>query len=149
MSEHDHQAVVVQWFKRQYPQLKGCIWANLNAQMFLSRLPEKMAYRVLGFLYKIGMKKGVSDLTIAVARGGKYGLYIEMKNESTGKLSPEQQAHLDLMQQQGYEAIWCHGADIAIAAIKVYIDQPETKQKILRDEALDEMAALGQELELD
>ena len=123
MSEHDHQAVVVKWFKAQYPELAGCVWANLNAQMFLSYLPKKTAFRVLGFLYKIGMKKGVSDLTIAVARGGKHGLYIEMKDKSTGRLSLEQQDHLELMQAQGYEAIWCHGSDIAMAAIKTYMEQ--------------------------
>ena len=32
---------------------------------------------------------------------------------------------LDLMIEMGYEAIWCSGADIAIAAIKTYMKDIE------------------------
>lgn len=122
MSEHDEQSTVVAWFKRQYPQYSLCIMANVNGAI-LCDLPEKKRFMRMAYLKKEGFKKGVSDLQITVPRGGKHGLWVEMKDrgKTPSSVSKEQSDHLDLMIRMGYEGIWAAGADIAIAAIKVYM----------------------------
>lgn len=67
-----------------------------------------------------GVKPGVPDLCIPVARGGYHGLYIEMK---VGKNKPteHQEKWLKLLNEQGYKAIVCYGALNAICAIKRYV----------------------------
>lgn len=119
MSEHDQQAAVVKWFKLKYPEYAGCIVAIPNAQS----VGGKEAYRVINKLKKEGLKKGASDLFIAVPRRGKHGLWVEMKDagKTACSVSKEQREHLELMIKMGYEGIWAAGSDIAIAAIKTYM----------------------------
>ena len=124
MSEHDHQAAVVSQFKAKYPQYKDCIMAIPNGQM----LGGRNKFALMKKLKAEGFKNGVSDLFIAVPRRGRHGLWVEMKDagKTTCSVSPEQQAHLDLMSKMGYEAIWAAGVDIAMAAIDVYMfERPE------------------------
>jgi len=124
MSEHDQQAAVVKWFKMQYPEYKDCIMAIPNGQM----LGGRNKFAMMKKLKREGFKNGVSDLFIAVPRqtkhGDKCGLWLEMKDAGKTRcsVSDEQQAHLDLMISMGYEGIWAAGSDIAMAAIKVYMN---------------------------
>tara|TARA_R110000772_G_scaffold263054_1_gene382580 strand:- start:55 stop:417 length:363 start_codon:yes stop_codon:yes gene_type:complete len=119
MSEHDHQAAVVNWFKLQYPQYEKCIMSIPNGQM----LGGRNKFALMNKLKKEGFKNGVSDLFIAVPKNGKFGLWIEMKDagKTQCSVSDDQQAHLDLMISVGYEGIWAAGSVIAIAAIKTYM----------------------------
>ena len=120
MSEHNHQVAVVDWFKLQYPQYKNCIMAIPNGQM----LGGRNKFALMKRLKREGFKNGVSDLLIAVPKNGKYGLWVEMKDQGKTQcsVSTEQQDHLDLMIKMGYEAIWAAGASIAIAAINTYMN---------------------------
>ena len=124
MSEHDHQAAVVKWFKMQYPQNKDCIMAIPNGQM----LGGRNRFAQMNKLKKEGFKNGVSDLFITVPMNGKCGLWVEMKDagKTQSDVKPAQQAHLDLMISMGYEGIWAAGSEIAIAAIKVYMKKAES-----------------------
>lgn len=68
-----------------------------------------------------GVKAGVPDLFLPVARNGKHGLYIEMKwgkNTCTEK----QVGWLRRLRHQGYEAVVAYGADEAIQVIKDYLN---------------------------
>ena len=123
MSEHDHQATVVKWFKMQYPQYKDCIMAIPNGQL----LGGRNKFALMKKLKKEGFKNGVSDLFVAVPMNGKCGLWVEMKDAGKTRcsVSNDQQAHLDLMITMGYEGIWAAGSDIAMAAIKVYMKEAE------------------------
>lgn len=82
-------------------------------------------FALINKLKREGFKNGVSDLFIAVPINGKCGLWVEMKDagKTQCSVSAEQQEHIDLMRDMGYEAIWAAGSDIAIAAIKVYMKE--------------------------
>ena len=73
-----------------------------------------------------GVKSGIPDICLPVARGRWHGLYIEMKRIG-GKLTAEQCTILDQLNQQGYFAVVCYGFDMARAAIeKYYIEAVRT-----------------------
>lgn len=67
-----------------------------------------------------GAKAGVPDIFLPVARGGKHGLYIEMKTES-GVASKEQIEFINAVRLQGYEAVVCRGWVNAKACIEAYL----------------------------
>jgi hypothetical protein len=71
-------------------------------------------------LKRLGVKAGVADVTIAIPRGQKHGLFIEMKS-GKGRLTPRQQEFLDNMNAQGYLAVCCHGFDAAKSVIETYL----------------------------
>lgn len=74
-----------------------------------------------------GLKKGVADLFLPVPKRApdgsivSCGLFIEMKKKRFGVLSAEQEAFLQQMRKNGYEAVCAAGADEAISIIKRYI----------------------------
>ena len=71
-------------------------------------------------LKAIGLKAGVPDLCIPVARGSYHSLYIEMK-DTKGKLTQEQADWLWRLRSEGMCAYVCYGATNAIALIDQYI----------------------------
>lgn len=72
-------------------------------------------------LKRQGVRPGVPDLCIPVARGGFHGLYIEMKRAKGGRLTEAQRGWLDLLRRQGYCAECCHGAGEAIDLLRRYM----------------------------
>ena len=68
-----------------------------------------------------GVKPGIPDIFLPVARGGWHGLYIEMKRRNGGRLSDEQAAMLEALREQGYCAWVCKGANDAIDLITEYL----------------------------
>ena len=68
-----------------------------------------------------GVKKGVPDLMLPVARGGYHGLFIEMKRRQGGRVSPEQAGWLRNLEVMGYCTRVCFGADDAIKVIDDYL----------------------------
>lgn len=121
MTEHQQQVTVVEWWDATYPKLKLCMTAYPSGAI----MGGKNKFGMINKMKKEGWRKGVCDLFIAVPRKGKAGLWVEMKDvkKTLCSVSDEQMAHIDLMNEMGYEAIWCAGADIAIAAIKVYMNE--------------------------
>lgn len=112
ISEHDEQVATVEWFRKQYPTLKYCLFAIPNGGL--------RHIRVAMTLKKEGVLSGVSDLFLMVSRGTLHGLFIEMKT-AKGKVSDSQQKFLDIARQQGYEAIVCYGFEDAKNKIKKYL----------------------------
>lgn len=78
-------------------------------------------------LKMIGVKRGVSDISLPVPRGGYNGLYIEMK-AAGGKKDPEQKEFISFVKAQGYYADFCWSGDEAIALIEAYIKLPKPKK---------------------
>ncbi len=68
-----------------------------------------------------GVKAGVPDLCLPVARSGFHGLYIEMKKQG-GKVSQEQARWLNSLDKQGYLTAVCYGWEAAAGVIKDYLD---------------------------
>ena len=71
-------------------------------------------------LKRTGVKAGVPDLFLPVARNGKHGLYIEMKRREGGRVSDLQKEWIEKLTAQGYECQVCHGFDEAIEVIERY-----------------------------
>jgi hypothetical protein len=72
-------------------------------------------------LQQQGVKKGVPDLCLPVARGKYHSLYIEMKTE-TGKTSPEQDWWIEELTAQGNFVEVCHGFESAIKVLEWYLN---------------------------
>ena len=116
MTESAEQKAVVQYFRAKWPKMK--IHSIPNGQNIPSHQGRKKAKGE-------GLLAGVSDLFIPVPKGGKHGLYIEMKAKGKTKcsVSPEQKAFIEYAHWQGYAAEWCAGADAAIKIINDYMGQ--------------------------
>lgn len=69
-----------------------------------------------------GLRKGVPDLCLPVARGGYHGLYIELKRQRGGVLSHEQAEWIDRLTHEGYMAVCCHGWEKAAETITKYLE---------------------------
>lgn len=69
-----------------------------------------------------GVKAGVPDICLPVARGGYHGLYIELKRVKGGRVSTAQQGWIAALRDQGYCACVCKGWDEAAHIIKAYLE---------------------------
>ena len=67
-----------------------------------------------------GVKSGVPDIFLPVARKGFHGLYIELKRQKGGVVSESQSKWLGALMEQGYMTDVCYGAEQAIKVIKEY-----------------------------
>lgn len=114
-TESQEQIALFEWVEyamARYPELK------LLFHVPNGELRNKV---VAARLKKEGVRSGVPDLVLPVARGGYHGLYIEMKRIRHGKVSKDQREWLDALNEQNYCAIVCKGADEAQEAIVRYL----------------------------
>lgn len=99
--ESSHQVALFMWAaleQRKYPEL---------SMMFSVKNEEKSGSKIVGGAFKAsGVKKGVSDVVLPVARKGCHGLFIEMKKPG-GKASKEQLEFGANVQAEGYGFCVC------------------------------------------
>lgn len=74
-----------------------------------------------------GLKRGVPDICLPVARGGYHGLYIELKRLKGGKITPAQTEWLGMLRDAGYMAKMCKGWEEASNVILRYIELEDRK----------------------
>jgi hypothetical protein len=103
MTENQEQAALFEWAKLsewKHPELK-----------LLHAIPNGglRDARTAAVLQRTGVKSGVPDLCLPVARGGFHGLYIELKRLKGGVLSINQKTWLGLLAKEGYKAVMCRG----------------------------------------
>ena len=72
------------------------------------------------YLKRQGVRAGVPDLCVPVARGGYHSLYVEMK-VGTNKPTQKQAEWIAFLRKQGMCAYVCYGADAAIECIRRYM----------------------------
>lgn len=70
---------------------------------------------------KAGVKAGVPDMFLPVAREGCHGLYIELKRRDGGRVSHRQVEWINALTRQGYKAALCLGWDAAREEIQRYL----------------------------
>ena len=68
-----------------------------------------------------GVRAGVPDLFLAVARHGGHGLFIEMKKAKGGQTSDKQDAMIAALDAQGYYTVVSHGWESAKRSIESYL----------------------------
>lgn len=75
-----------------------------------------------------GVRAGVSDLLLPVARGGFFGLWIEFKAAppNDAAVSDSQKEWVELMRAQGFRAEICRGESEALAVLSDYLSKPAT-----------------------
>lgn len=106
MSEHDEQVVLMMWAQRHLAR-----WHELELLYAVpngAKLPygyDRRGSRYSNEATRMlaeGLKPGIPDLCLPVARNGKHGLYLEMK---FGRNKPQenQVRMMDLLDQQGYQ----------------------------------------------
>lgn len=102
-SEHEEQREFVRWFRQTQKGVRIMAIPNGGARnpATANRLKAE------------GVARGVPDLFIPAWR-----LWIEMKRESGGKVSPEQRSWIAYLGDNGYTAVVCHGAEDAKSYIK-------------------------------
>ena len=119
--EADEQISLMNWTKYQmgkYPELK-----------MLYHVPNGGDRNQIeaANLKKQGVKAGVPDLVLPVARGGYFGLYIELKADRNCKTSKNQEEWIDNLRKEGYHAGVCYGFEHAILVIEKYLSLPRTQ----------------------
>ena len=102
-TEHEEQRALFawqQWAEHQYPGLE-----------LMHAIPNggKRDLVTAARLKAEGVKSGVPDIFLPVPKGGKAGMYIELKRRNGGRASPEQLYWLDALARQGYHCMLCYG----------------------------------------
>ena len=101
LSEHEIQVACINWFRCQYP--KYLIYAIPNGGQRNKIVATKLKAE--------GVTAGVPDLHIPIAKQGFHGLYIELKNGKSGKVSDNQQTIMEKLQSEGYRCEVCRSFD--------------------------------------
>lgn len=114
-SEHQEQAAVITWWGLQHEIYSLPVFA-------LFAVPNGGARDIVtaAKLKAEGVRAGVPDLFLDVARGPYHGLRIEMKSLN-GRESESQHRVGDYLELAGYKFQFCYGAEAAIVAIKEYL----------------------------
>ncbi len=71
---------------------------------------------------RMGVKPGVPDFCLAVARGKYHALYIELKRETGGTASEKQEEWIDRLTRYGNYCEVCHGWESAKRVIEWYLN---------------------------
>ena len=116
VSEHAEQVALMHWAavaQRQYPELR-----------LLHAIPNGGARDVRAGrrLKDEGVRRGVPDMCLPVARGPWHGCYLELKRRDGGTLSEPQEWWLTHLQAQGYFATVARGWEHAAQILQQYLD---------------------------
>lgn len=115
-SEHGHQAALFCWAnlnKHIHPEL-ALMFSVPNGGLRSTKTASRMKAE--------GVRPGVPDIFLPVARGNYHGLFIEMKNER-GHVTAEQRKWLNDLRAQGYAVEVCFSWEAAVNILCVYLVQ--------------------------
>ena len=118
-TEEEEQAAVMEWtalMAKQHPELR-----------LLFHIPNGSDRHpaVAAKLKRQGVKPGVPDLFLPVARGGFHGLWIEMKRRKGGRVSDEQKQWIADLEGEMYRCCVAHGAEEACDMLYRYLTETE------------------------
>jgi len=114
--EDKHQEACFKWFHTQRNKYPGLCLAFHPANGGKRNAREAVR------LKRQGVKAGVSDIIIPVAKGKYHGLMIELKPPKAYKssVSKTQKAFIAAANDQGYLALVCYGFDEVKEVIENY-----------------------------
>ena len=111
MTESQEQRQLIQWCRTD-PRLQ-----------YLFHIPNE-SVGGQGWLIRnrqMGVKAGVPDLFYPVPLHGYHGLFIEMK-AAKGRLRPEQERWIKILDTFGYKTAVCHGWEEARGVLEEYLN---------------------------
>lgn len=112
-TEEQDQMAIIQWCRMKGDPFNKCFAIPNGGHRHKA---------TAGRLKAGGVVAGVPDLFWYQARGGFYGLFIEMKRVKGGTLSPQQKMMCDELQVEGYRVKICAGFEAAKYALEEYFD---------------------------
>lgn len=112
-TEHAEQVALIEWFDRQYPEHRGRLFAIPNG--------SHKSRNAASAFKREGLRKGVPDLCLPLARYARHALYIELKRQRGGRLSTEQAGWIEYLRAQGNAAEVCNGFDAARVVVEKYL----------------------------
>lgn len=118
-TEHQIQCAFITWAHlnaKAWPEL-ALLFAVPNGGYRPPRTAAKLAAE--------GVRAGVPDVLLPVARGGWIGLALEFKRPG-GKLSPAQIAYIDRLVHAGWLVLVVDDAQAAAARVRSYLDLAPT-----------------------
>tara|TARA_Y100000401_G_scaffold63870_1_gene50745 strand:+ start:2281 stop:2667 length:387 start_codon:yes stop_codon:yes gene_type:complete len=115
-NEEKLQSAIITYIKLTYPKARFC--ASLGGIYTGIKQSIKAV--------KTGYVKGFPDLQITEARGGYFGLFIEIKTNK-GRATSYQTEWIKDLKERGYAAYICKGIDETIETIDSYMSQTKTK----------------------
>lgn len=120
--EGEEQAQLIKQFRALFPSVGPLLIHIPNGG---SRKNAFEGWR----LKEQGVRAGVSDLLLPVARGGFFGLWIEFKAAppNDAAVSDSQKEWIAEMLGQGYHAVVCLGVGAAMQTLADYMTLPATK----------------------
>lgn len=122
MPERDEQEAVIAWadlMAGQYPELALMYSIPNGAHLYGDARRRAMQ---VAALKRQGMKPGVPDLCLPVARNGWHALYIEMKY-GDNKPRDRQEWYLNRLAEENNLAVACWSAEEAIQVIVDYLTE--------------------------
>ena len=114
MTEAQEQIAVMKW-----AELQSGKYPELTLLFYIPNGSNKSPAQA-GLFKAMGLKSGVPDLFLPVARQCYHGLFIEMKTKK-GVLSASQKWWLTELKKQGYMTSVAKGFDEAIKTLKEYL----------------------------
>jgi hypothetical protein len=115
-TESEEQITLFQWATLQakkYPEL---------SLMFHIANGGSRSKAEAGRFKAEGVKAGVPDICLPVARGNFHGLFIELKRQKNSHTSDYQKNWIQSLSEQGYLAVVCKGWFEASETIVRYLD---------------------------
>lgn len=105
-----------------YEQIKAATYLTKNNILFY-HIPNGGKRHMLEAIKfkRMGVKAGVPDICIPIARGCYHGLYIELKRSVGGVVSTNQTWWLAELKRQGYAVYVAQGADDLIQYVHTYL----------------------------
>lgn len=100
-------------------------WAEDKPELALMYAIPNGGHRDIRVAVKLkeeGVKPGVPDICLPVARGGCHGLYIELKRRKYGRVSPDQLKWIEALIHEGYACAVCCGWEAARDVINGYLE---------------------------
>lgn len=116
-TEGEEQATLFHWadmVKGKYPELQLLFHIPNGGERRKSEAARMKAE---------GVKAGVPDLFLPVARVNYHGLFIEMKRRKGGRVSDEQREWIGNLLANGYAVEVCRGWEEAKDAIENYLGE--------------------------
>ena len=115
MTEYQHQLTLIKWtqqpgIRQKYPELR----------LLFHIANERKDKKETIILKRAGVKSGVPDLFLPVARQGYHGLWIEMKSDK-GRTSDSQDWWIDNLRAEGYCVQVCYNWESARDMLEGYL----------------------------